>query len=170
MVGSIQNLLRSALSFQHYLSHLWLIFMLVHQLVRVSSEQSKHWITACSHGPQHQVSWLLSSWEDRAMMQEKIIRKGWWLFTAILELWNMLNLQLQQNDQSQNPCWEPSYFWKQVVSLSIWFKFERITPCPKAEWFYHLFTSQSTWWQIFLIKLKNNFAARSPSFHPSEKP
>lgn len=106
------------------------------------------WSTACTHGQKHQVSSLLCSWGHRAVMHHKFITKVCWLFSAVCKLLNVLSLQLHENEKAHHPCWEPNYFWKQVVSLSIWFKFERTAPCPKAEWFYHLFTSQSTWWQI----------------------
>lgn len=169
MVGSIQNPFRSALSFQHWSSHLWLIFMLVRQLMQIASEQVELWIIAHTHGRQHQVSSLSCSWVHRAAMHQTFIMKVCWLFSVMFKPLSMLDLQLQKNEKTHHPCREPSYFWKQVVSLSIWFKFERTAPCPKAV-ILSLLCQPEYMMTDFSIKLKGNFSERSPGFHPSEMP
>lgn len=143
--------------------------MLVRQLMQIASEQVELWITAHTHGQQHQVSSLLCSRGCRAAIHQIFITKVCWLFSAMFKPWGMLDLQLQKNGKAHHPCREPSYFWKQVVSLSIWFKFERAAPCPKAVILSPLCQPEYVMTD-FSIKLKGNFSGRSPGFHPSEMP
>lgn len=122
--------------------------MLVRQLMQIASEQVELWITAHTHGQQHQVSSLLCSRGCRAAIHQIFITKVCWLFSAMFKPWGMLDLQLQKKMRrliilAESPATSENKLSLFPSDLNL----REPLRVPKL-WFYHLFASQSTWWQI----------------------